>query len=133
MAWIVLLLSAVLEAVWATALGMSDGFTRLAPTLVFAVAVTLSMLGLGFAVSRIPIGTAYAVWTGVGAALTVTYAMATGIEAVSVGKIVFLAGIVAAVIGLKLAPDGREKIDPRPGADGTARAGAAPDTDTADA
>ncbi|PFG39676.1 quaternary ammonium compound-resistance protein SugE [Georgenia soli] len=104
MAWIILLVSALFEAVWATALGMADGFTEPVPTVVFFVALTLSMLGLGRAVRDIPIGTAYAVWTGVGAALTVTYAMATGTESISVGKVVFITGIIAAVIGLKLVP-----------------------------
>ncbi|TDE95836.1 multidrug efflux SMR transporter [Occultella glacieicola] len=106
MPWLILLGSAVLEAVWATALGASDGFTRPAPTVVFLVALTLSMLGLGRAMRSIPIGTAYAVWTGVGAALTVTYAIATGAESVSVWKVVFLLGIIGAVIGLKLVPSG---------------------------
>lgn len=107
MPWVVLLLSAVFEAVWATALGMSDGFSQVGPTVVFAIALTISMIGLGWAVKSIPIGTAYAVWTGVGAALTVTYAMATGAESVSAGKVVFITGIVAAVVGLKLVPDPR--------------------------
>lgn len=104
MHWIVLLLSALFEAVWATALGESAGLSRPLPTAVFFVAVLLSMLGLGWAVKRIPIGTAYAVWTGVGAALTVGYAMLTGAESVSLWKIVFISGIIAAVIGLKLVP-----------------------------
>lgn len=104
MHWIVLLASAVLEAVWATALGESAGLSRLWPTVVFFVAATLSMVGLGWAVKRIPIGTAYAVWVGIGAALTVGYAMLTGTESVSAGKLVFIGGIIAAVIGLKLAP-----------------------------
>lgn len=102
MHWLVLLISAVLEAVWATALGDSDGFTRRVPVVVFFVGVTLSMLGLGYAMRDIPIGTAYAVWTGTGAALTVTYAMATGAEPVTFLRILFIAGIVGAVIGLKL-------------------------------
>jgi quaternary ammonium compound-resistance protein SugE len=105
MAWILLLVSAVLEAVWATALGHSGGLSRPVPVAVFLVALVLSMLGLARASASIPIGTAYAVWTGVGAALTVTYAMLTGAEAVSALKIVFLAGIIAAVAGLKLLPD----------------------------
>ncbi|MFV0533094.1 MAG: DMT family transporter [Cumulibacter sp.] len=109
MPWIVLLISAVFEAVWATALGLSDGFTKLGPSLVFVGAVIVSMLGLGYAASHIPIGTAYAVWTGTGAALTVTYAMTTGQEVASIGKIVFIAGIVAAVVGLKLVPEGSPK------------------------
>ncbi|GAB3053519.1 DMT family transporter [Sediminivirga luteola] len=105
MAWIVLLLSAVFEAVWATALGLSDGLTRPGPTVVFVVALAISMTGLGWAAKHIPIGTAYAVWVGVGAALTVAYAMATGAESISAGKLIFLGGIIAAVIGLKLVPD----------------------------
>ncbi|WP_245630455.1 DMT family transporter [Granulicoccus phenolivorans] len=104
LAWPVLLISAVFEAVWATALGLSAGFTRPIPTVVFLVGLTCSMLGLGWAARHIPIGTAYAVWTGVGAALTVAYAMATGTETISVGKVIFLTGIIAAVVGLKLVP-----------------------------
>ncbi len=102
MAWIVLLTSAVLEAVWASALGASDGLTRPGPSIVFGVACTLSMLGLGWALKSIPVGTAYAIWTGIGAALTVAWAMATGNEPVELLRVLFLGGIVAAVIGLKL-------------------------------
>lgn len=107
MAWIVLLVSAVFEAIWATALGQSEGLTQPAPTVVFLITLLASMLGLGWAAKQIPIGTAYAVWTGVGAALTVTYAMLTGDEAVSAWKIVFIAGIIASVVGLKLVPGPR--------------------------
>jgi quaternary ammonium compound-resistance protein SugE len=102
MPWLVLLASAVLEAVWASALAASDGLSRLVPSLVFLVAGTLSMLGLARAVRTIPVGTAYAVWTGLGAALTVTWAMTFGDEPFSVVKVVLLAGIVGAVIGLKV-------------------------------
>lgn len=109
MPWIVLLLSAVFEAVWATALGMSHGFTEPLPTVVFVIALLISMVGLGWAAKHIPIGTSYAVWVGIGAALTVTFAMATGTEAVSLPKIIFLAGIVGAVVGLKLVPHGTTK------------------------
>ncbi|MET0989925.1 MAG: multidrug efflux SMR transporter [Glaciihabitans sp.] len=102
MPWIVLLISAALEAVWATALGQSDGFTQLVPSIVFGVGLVLSMLTLSVAARHIPISTAYAIWTGTGAALTVTWAMLTGEEAASTLKVVFLIGIVAAVVGLKL-------------------------------
>lgn len=104
MAWIVLLGSAVFEAVWATALGMSEGFSRPGPTVVFVVASVISFLGLGWAVKTIPIGTGYAVWTGVGAALTVVWAMATGVEPISAWKVLFIGGIIAAVAGLKALP-----------------------------
>lgn len=104
MPWVVLIVSAVFEAVWATALGASDGLTLLVPTLVFVVGLVASMLGLGWAARSIPIGTAYAVWVGIGAALTVGFALLTGAEAFSVGKIICIAGIIAAVVGLKLVP-----------------------------
>ncbi|MCC2592932.1 multidrug efflux SMR transporter [Tessaracoccus sp. OS52] len=118
MAWLVLVISAVFEAVWATALGRSEGFTELWPTVVFLVALTLSMLGLGWATKSISIGTAYAVWTGVGAALTVAWAMLTGTEAASLPKLVFIGGIIAAVIGLKLVSTAEEApppVKPAPG------------------
>jgi quaternary ammonium compound-resistance protein SugE len=105
MAWIVLLASAVLEAVWATALGASEGFSQPAATAVFAVAATASMAGLAVAVRRIPLATAYAVWVGVGASLTVAWAMLTGAEAFSWLKLVFIAGIVACSAGLKALGD----------------------------
>ncbi|MBB1482987.1 multidrug efflux SMR transporter [Tessaracoccus sp. MC1865] len=100
-AWPVLLVSAVLEAVWANALSASEGFARLGPTVVFLVAVALSTVGLGLAMKHIPTGTAYAVWTSLGAVLTVTYATLTGQEEMSWLKALFLAGIVACVVGLK--------------------------------
>jgi quaternary ammonium compound-resistance protein SugE len=103
-AWIALVASGVLEAVWATALGRSQGFSEPLPTIVFLVALALSMGGLGWAAKRIPIGTAYAVWVGIGAALTVGFALATGAEEFSPLKALFLAGIVLAVVGLKLLP-----------------------------
>lgn len=99
--WVVLLASAVLEAVWALALDASQGFSVPLWSGVFLVASVLSMLGLGYAMTGITIGVAYAVWTGTGAALTVTVAMLSGAEPVSALKILFLGGIVACVVGLK--------------------------------
>ena len=80
MSWLVLIASGVMESVWAIALGKSEGFTHVGPTIVFVVALVLSMLGLSFAVKTLPTGTAYAVWVGIGAALTVIYGMVTGSE-----------------------------------------------------
>jgi quaternary ammonium compound-resistance protein SugE len=102
MPWVILLGSAALEAVWATALGASNGLTELVPSLVFAVALVASMVALSYVVKSIPISTAYAVWAGTGAALTVAYAMLTGTEGVTVLRLLFLVGIVASVVGLKL-------------------------------
>ncbi|WP_020576283.1 DMT family transporter [Actinopolymorpha alba] len=101
MSWAILILSAIFEAVWATALGRSDGFTMVGPTVVFGVGMVISMVGLAIAMTRIPISVAYAVWVGLGAALTVAFAMASGDEPASVAKVIFLAGIIACVIGLK--------------------------------
>ncbi|GAA2049828.1 multidrug efflux SMR transporter [Streptomyces carpaticus] len=103
MAWLILVISGALEAVWATALGKSEGFSRLTPTIVFAVGLAGSMAGLAFAMRDLPIGTSYAVWVGIGATLTVLYAMATGDESVSAAKILFLTMIVGGVVGLKAA------------------------------
>lgn len=101
MAWTILLVSAVFEAVWATALGQSDGFSRPGPTAVFVVFSILSLVGLGRAMRTIPTGTAYAVWTGVGAVLTVAWAAVTGTEPLSALKVLFLVGIIGCVVGLK--------------------------------
>jgi quaternary ammonium compound-resistance protein SugE len=101
--WFVLVLSGVLEAVWATALGRSENLSRAVPSLVFLGALTLSMAGLAYAMRELPVGTSYAVWVGIGAALTVVYAMVTGAESVSPLKLLFIAGIVGSVVGLKLA------------------------------
>ena len=102
MEWIVLIASGVLEAVWATALSASKGFRRWRPTVVFAVALVASMAGLAFAMTTLPTGTAYAVWVGIGAALTVLYAMIFGGEPASLIKILLILGLVGCVIGLKL-------------------------------
>ncbi|MET4581288.1 quaternary ammonium compound-resistance protein SugE [Conyzicola nivalis] len=102
MSWIILILSGVLEAVWATALGKSEGFTKLWPTVVFGVGLVLSMAGLAFAMRDISTGTAYAIWVGIGAALTVLYAMVFGGEPASIVKVLLVLGIVGCVIGLKL-------------------------------
>src|SRR5690606_29390238 len=64
MAWLVLIASGVLEAVWATALGKSDGFTKPVPSVIFAVGLLLSMAGLAYALREVPIGVGYAVWVG---------------------------------------------------------------------
>ncbi|CAO1649356.1 Putative transporter [Salinibacterium sp. NYA9b] len=102
MHWLVLILSGVLEAVWATALGKSEGFTKLWPTVIFGVAILVSMGGLGYAMREIPIGTAYAIWVGIGAALTVTYAMVFGGEPISWIKVLLITGLIGCIVGLKL-------------------------------
>ena len=102
MYWLVLVLSGSLEAVWANALERSHGFTRPWPVVVFALGLAGSMGGLAYALRGLPVGTAYAVWVGIGAVLTAGYAMISGQEPVSVVRVLLLAGIVACVVGLRL-------------------------------
>jgi len=105
MSWIILIISGVLEAVWATALGKSEGFTKLVPSIIFGVGLVASMGGLAFALREIPTGTGYAIWVGIGAALTVGYAMVTGAESASILKVLLLLGLVGCIVGLKLVSD----------------------------
>src|SRR6478736_7860485 len=105
MSWVILIVSGILEAVWATALGKSEGFTKLWPSIVFGVALIASMGGLAWAMRDISTGTAYAVWVGIGASLTVAYAMITGAEPFSIVKLLLILGLVGCVVGLKLVGD----------------------------
>lgn len=102
MAWLVLVVSGVLEAVWATALGMSEGFTKLVPSIVFGGTLILSMGGLAYAMRDLPVGTSYAVWVGIGAVLTVVYAMITREESVSLIKSALIVVLIGCIVGLKL-------------------------------
>jgi len=102
MTWIILVLSGVLEAVWATALGASNGFKKVVPTIVFVLGMAASMAGLAYAMTAIPVGTAYAVWVGIGASLTVLVAIARKQEAASLGRVALVLGLVACVVGLKV-------------------------------
>lgn len=101
MAWIVLILSGMLEAVWATALSASKGFRKLVPSIVFVVAMTASMLGLAWAMRTLPTGTAYAVWVGIGASLTVVWGFVTGAERPTLARVALLVLLVGSVVGLK--------------------------------
>ena len=104
MAWVVLVLSGFLETVWAVALGRSAGFTRLAPSAIFVVALMLSMIGLSWALRDIPVGTGYAVWVGIGAVSTAAVGMLALGESTSWPRIVSLLLVVAGVAGLRLFP-----------------------------
>jgi quaternary ammonium compound-resistance protein SugE len=100
--WLLLIASGVLEAVWASALAASKGFRRPVPTVVFAVALIVSMAGLAIAMTALPVGTAYAVWVGIGATLTVVWALIRRTERASVARILLLLLLVASVAGLKV-------------------------------
>src|SRR5690625_3854201 len=100
--WFVLITSGMFEAVWATALGQSNGLTRLWPSVIFFAALVVSMGGLAWAMKTLPTGTSYAIWVGVGASLAVIYAMVTGSEPVTVAKILLITGLIGCVVGLQL-------------------------------
>jgi quaternary ammonium compound-resistance protein SugE len=102
MAWTVLIVAGVLEAVWAAALSASEGFRKLRPTLLFAAALVASMAGLAWAMTDLPTGTAYAVWVGIGATLTVLWGFVTGQERATLARVLLLVLLVGSVIGLKV-------------------------------
>jgi quaternary ammonium compound-resistance protein SugE len=102
MAWLVLVMSGTLEAVWATALNKSNGFSRLVPSLIFISSLMVSMTGLAFAMRSLPTGTSYAVWVGIGAVLTVGYAMLIGDETASPIKVLLITGVIGCIAGLKI-------------------------------
>lgn len=102
MSWVVLVLSGVLEAVWATALSASQGFSRRWPSALFVVSLTASMAGLAWAMIDIPTGTAYAVWVGIGATITALWSMAKGDESASFARLALLMLLVGCVAGLKV-------------------------------
>lgn len=102
MAWFVLIASGMFEAVWAIALGKSEGFSKLVPSVVFFVALGISMGGLAYAMKTLPTGTSYAIWVAVGASIAVIFGMVTGTEPVSTAKVLLLMGLIGCVIGLKL-------------------------------
>jgi quaternary ammonium compound-resistance protein SugE len=91
-----------MEAVWATALGKSEGFTRPLPVVIFVVGLTLSMVGLGLALRSIPTPTAYAVWVGIGVVGTVLYSLAFDDYSASPLRLLFLALLIGSVVGLKV-------------------------------
>ncbi|MEW2374720.1 DMT family transporter [Micromonospora sp. DT178] len=102
MAWIVLVISGLLETAWAIALDRSAGFTRLVPSLVFVVTLVLSMAGLAYALREIPVGTGYVVWVGIGAVGTALVGMLALNEPASLPRIACLLLVVAGVVGLKV-------------------------------
>ena len=105
MAWLVLVAAGVLEIGWAIGLKYTDGFTRLWPSVVTVSAMAVSLLLLGLAVRTLPVGTAYAVWTGIGTVGTVLLGMALFGEPATPLRLAFIAMIVGGIIGLKLVTD----------------------------
>jgi quaternary ammonium compound-resistance protein SugE len=102
MAWLVLVVSGMLETVWAVALERSAGFSRPLPTAVFAVSLVASMAGLAYALRSIPVGTGYAVWVGIGAVLTAVVGMVALGESASLPRMISLLLVIAGIVGLKV-------------------------------
>lgn len=102
MSWFVLVISGMFETVWATALSESKGFTRPLASIVFAVALALSMGGLAYSLKSLPVGTAYAVWVGIGAVGTAVYGMVALDEPATIARMLCLMLIIAGVVGLKV-------------------------------
>lgn len=103
MAWGILLLAGLLEIGWAIGLKYTDGFTRFWPTIGTAATLVASMALLGVALRTLPLGTAYAVWTGIGATGTATLGIVLFGEPASAVRLACVALIVAGILGLKLA------------------------------
>ncbi len=103
MAWLVLILAGLLEVIWAVGLKYTEGFTRLWPSVGTLVAMVLSVLLLGWAMKTLPMGTAYAIWVGVGAVGTVILGIVLFGEPATAPRLISVALIVAGIIGLKLA------------------------------
>jgi quaternary ammonium compound-resistance protein SugE len=102
MAWAVLLAAGLLEIVWAIALKRTDGFTRLWPTLLALVAAAVSFVMLSSSLKSLPVGTAYAVWVGIGAVGVATAGILVLGESASPARLAFLALILVGIIGLKM-------------------------------
>lgn len=101
MAWVVLFIAGICEIGWAVGLKYTDGFTRLWPTVFTGVSLVISMALLGIAVKSLPLGTAYAVWTGIGAVGTVVLGIVLFKEPATVVRLVCVGLIVSGILGLK--------------------------------
>jgi quaternary ammonium compound-resistance protein SugE len=103
MAWLLLMIAGLLEVGWAIGLKYTEGFTRPWPSLFTAGAMILSIVLLGIAMKSLPVGTAYAVWVGVGAVGTAILGIVLFAEPATAGRLASLGLIVAGIVGLKLA------------------------------
>ena len=102
MAWVVLFVAGLFEIGWAVGLKYTEGFTKLWPTVGTGVSLVLSMALLGWAVKTLPLGTAYAVWTGIGAVGTAIFGIVVLKEPATAARLICLVLIVSGILGLKL-------------------------------
>ncbi|HSV80396.1 MAG TPA: quaternary ammonium compound efflux SMR transporter SugE [Ramlibacter sp.] len=102
MAWVVLAVAGLFEVGWAIGLKYTEGFTRFWPSAATAAAMVVSVVLLGWAMKTLPVGTAYAVWTGIGAVGTVVLGIVLFSEPATVARLLCVALIVAGIVGLKV-------------------------------
>lgn len=102
MAWVLLIIAGLLEVCWAIGLKYTEGFTRLVPTVLTVLAIIASMVLLAIAARSLPIGTAYAVWVGIGALGAAVLGIVLFQEPVTAPRLFFLALLLTSIIGLKL-------------------------------
>ncbi len=102
MAWFYLIIAGLFETAWAVALKYSEGFTRLWPSVVTVVAMAISIYLLAVSLKTLPLGTAYTVWTGIGAIGAVIYGILVFGESKDIIRILFVIMIVGGIIGLKV-------------------------------
>ena len=111
MAWVALFVAGLCEIGWAVGLKYTEGFTRLWPTVATSVALVASMGLLGVALRTLPLGTAYAVWTGIGSVGTAALGIVLFREPATAMRLVCIGLIVAGIIGLKLASGSLSPVD----------------------
>ena len=102
MSWIILFIAGLLEVVWAIGLKYTHGFTRLTPSVITVTAMIVSIVLLSWAMRSLPVGTAYAVWTGIGAVGTVIIGIVFFKEPVSFGRLFFIFALIVSIVGLKV-------------------------------
>lgn len=107
MAWIYLIIAGIFEVVWAIGLKYTEGFTKLIPSVITGIGMAISFYFLSMAVKSLPIGTAYAIWTGIGAAGAVILGIILFGEPKSFMRLLFVGFILVGIIGLKATSGGQ--------------------------
>jgi quaternary ammonium compound-resistance protein SugE len=103
MAWVILFFAGLMEVCWAIGLKYTDGFTRLVPSVLTLAAMTISVVLLAIALKTLPVGTGYAVWTGIGAVGTAILGIVLFGDPATTARLACIGLIVAGIVGLKLA------------------------------
>ncbi|EFI51716.1 MAG: quaternary ammonium compound efflux SMR transporter SugE [Bradyrhizobiaceae bacterium] len=103
MAWVILFFAGLMEICWAIGLKYTEGFTRLVPSVLTLAAMTISVILLAIALKTLPVGTGYAVWTGIGAVGTAILGIVLFGDPATAGRLACIGLIIAGIVGLKLA------------------------------